>query len=53
MSVGIGGGGGGGDRGASMTLLFRSSGGARIATLASTIDEVLSHVQVALGVTRG
>ena len=57
MSVSISGGGGSGTDGrgggASMTLLFRSRGGARIAALASTIDEVLSHVQVALGVTRG
>lgn len=50
MAVGVDGGGGGG--GARMTFRFESRGGARIASLASTIDEVLSHVQVALGVTR-
>lgn len=43
--------GGNGGGGASLTLEFESRGGARIASLASTIDEVLSHVQVALGVT--
>lgn len=37
--------------GARLTLEFESRGGAGIASLASTIDEVLSHVQVALGVT--
>lgn len=34
----------------SMTLEFESRGGAGMARLASTIDEVLGHVQVALGV---
>ena len=42
---------GAGKGGARMTLEFESRGGARIASLASTVDEVLSHVQVALGVT--
>ncbi len=36
----------------SMTLEFESRGAARVSSLASTIDEVLGHVQVALGVTR-
>lgn len=44
-------GGGGEGGGARLTLEFESRGGAGIASLASTIDEVLSHVQVALGVT--
>lgn len=38
--------------GRSMTLEFESRGGARVSSLASTIDEVLGHVQVALEVTR-
>ena len=42
---------GGESGGARLTLEFESRGGAGIASLASTIDEVLSHVQVALGVT--
>ena len=50
-TVVVKGGGRGGRGGASLTLEFESRGGARIASLASTIDEVLSHVQVALGVT--
>lgn len=36
-----------------LELEFESRGGARMSSLASTIDEVLGHVQVALGVTRG
>lgn len=39
--------------GACLTLEFKARDGAGIASLASTIDEVLSHVQVALGVTAG
>lgn len=39
-------------RDGSLALEFESRGGAGTASLASTIDEVLGHVQVALGVTR-
>ena len=46
-------GGRGGGGGACLTLEFKARDGAGIASLASTIDEVLSHVQVALGVTAG
>lgn len=42
-----------GARSRSLTLEFESRGGAKMSSLASTIDEVLGHVQVALGVTRG
>ena len=37
----------------SMALEFESRGGAKMSSLASTIDEVLGHVQVSLGVARG
>ena len=45
--------GGRGGGGARLTLEFKARDRAGIASLASTIDEVLSHVQVALGVTAG
>ncbi len=37
----------------SMELEFESRGGAKMSSLASTIDEVLGHVQVSLGVAPG